>query len=625
MDCNQTRVLISYAWENAAYRQRVKSLAARLRANGVNARLDAWHLRGKTIPEFMASEVRNADKILFLCSPQYRARVHAMEDGQRPSGSGWETMLVGSGVWTRHLERNQIVVALFSGKWEEASPDFLAGLTYIDLTDDASFEDNYVELLRNLTDQHERAPFLGAPLELSPISTKPLRGSIQPHVVLVSNASIPKQLPPPPADFVGREFETTKLVNAVRKVGATALGVRGIGGIGKTALALAVADILASDFPVGQIYLDLKGAQHKDDSPGIRPLTAAEAMDHVIRSFNPAAPTPTNDAEREGQYRTILNGKRVLLLMDNARNAQQVERLTPPAGCLMILTAREHFTLPGIFDEDLPVLNSKDAHELLLKIAPSVGHHRIKLAKLCGYLPEALRTAASALASAPNLSASEFLHRMNSARRRLSLTGVELSLATSLELLSEKLRDRWFQLGVFPATFDEFAAAAIWQTSNSDAKNTLTSLLRYSLVQFDSKHDRYYIHDLVRDFTLSRLDESALKSARFRHSKYYSEILLGADYLSRQSDSGFSLGLEMYDAERVNIEVGQHWAATNASRGEGLARLCLRYSEAGINLMPIRLNTQGRIAWLAAGQIVFSSFPSQDLVGMWSSDPRYEY
>jgi ABC-type dipeptide/oligopeptide/nickel transport system ATPase subunit len=123
---------------------------------------------------------------------------------------------------------------------------------------------------------------------------------MQPSVVVASNAAVPKQLPLPPADFVGRKFETIRLVNAVRQTGATVLGVRGIGGIGKTALALAVADILTTDFPVGQIYLDLKGAQHRDDSPDISPLTTAEAMDHVIRSFNPATATATKMPKEKG-------------------------------------------------------------------------------------------------------------------------------------------------------------------------------------------------------------------------------------------------------------------------------------------------------------------------------------
>ena len=65
------RVFISYAWENDEYRTLVKRLATRLRRDGIDARLDAWHLEGLTIPEFMSREVRNADKVVVVCSPQY--------------------------------------------------------------------------------------------------------------------------------------------------------------------------------------------------------------------------------------------------------------------------------------------------------------------------------------------------------------------------------------------------------------------------------------------------------------------------------------------------------------------------------------------------------------------------
>ena len=83
------RVFISYAWEDDEYREWVAQLAAQLRADGVEARLDRWHVqRGQTIPEFMNSEVRQADKVLVLCSPKYQDKVHAMEDGGPSTGSG---------------------------------------------------------------------------------------------------------------------------------------------------------------------------------------------------------------------------------------------------------------------------------------------------------------------------------------------------------------------------------------------------------------------------------------------------------------------------------------------------------------------------------------------------------
>lgn len=614
MASEHKRVFISYAWEAPGYRRRVKGLAARLRQDGVDVRLDAWDLDGLTIPEFMAREVRHADKILILCSPKYRSKVHAMEDGQAVTGSGWESMLVTSALWTQYRKRNQLVAVLFLGKWSEAAPGYLAGWPYIDLTDLSEFESRYYELLRNLTGMSERAPSLGPPPVMSVLVTEPLRGTAQASAILVSDARVPRQLPPPPADFVGRAVETDTLLKAVRRKAASLIGLRGIGGIGKTALALVVADNLAADFPVGQIYLDLKGAMHKDDGADTRPLGTAQAMDHVIRSFNPSAPIATSDADREGQYRSTLNGNRILLLMDNARDIQQVERLIPPAGCLMLVTAREHFTLAGMLALDLPILNRDHACDLLLKIAPSLGHHVDELAKLCAYIPEALRTAASALANAPDLDPGDFVRRMRVSHERLRLTGVELSLTTSSELLGEHVRNRWFQLGVFPAAFDEYAASAIWQISNIDGKNLLASLRRYSLVEFDSKHRRYYLHDLVRDFVLSRCPAFALELARLRHAKYYTDVLEAADYVYGWWSPAVPLALEMFDAERINIEAGQRWASARRIESRAAAKLCLRYSAAGVKVIPLRLNEPDQIAWFRAGEesVQFLSEPRPD-------------
>src|SRR5665213_2971737 len=170
-----------------------------------------------------------------------------MEDGRAISGSGWEAMLITSAIWAGLRKRDRIIAVLFSGQWKTASPSFLAGLPYINLADDVQFERSYLDLLRNLTGQQDQAPALGASRELARHPNYPLGGPNQSRFTIVSQVAVPRQLPPPPLDFVGRDGEIKKLVNAVRQ-GATVIGVRGIGGIGKTALALAVADMLAVDF-----------------------------------------------------------------------------------------------------------------------------------------------------------------------------------------------------------------------------------------------------------------------------------------------------------------------------------------------------------------------------------------
>jgi tetratricopeptide (TPR) repeat protein len=267
----------------------------------------------------------------------------------------------------------------------------------------------------------------------------------------------------------------------------------------------------------------------------------------------------------------------------------------------MIVTSREHFTLPGMLAHDLAVLSVDEARDLLLKIEPRISETADKIAKLCGYLPKALRAVASILVNAPNLSPTDLLCQMSDAQRRLSVTGVELALATSSELLSSDLRDHWFQLSVFQTTFDEAAAAAIWGTSNDDSKRRLSSLLRYSLVEFDSTHRRFYLHDLVRDFTLSRLDKSSAALARFRHAVHFLDILAGASFLYRRGEAGITLGLGMFDVERLNIEAGQRWATNHAPASKDAARLCLEYSDAGTTFLKLRFTQREQVAWLTTG------------------------
>jgi predicted ATPase len=113
----------------------------------------------------------------------------------------------------------------------------------------------------------------------------------------------------------------------------TISGLQGQGGIGKTALALVLANKLAKDYADAQIDLDLRGT-----SP--TPLAPADVMAHVIWAFQPTTKLPDEDAQLAALYRSVLQGKRVLLLLDNARDAAQVEPLLPPAGCLLLVTSR---------------------------------------------------------------------------------------------------------------------------------------------------------------------------------------------------------------------------------------------------------------------------------------------
>ena len=302
------------------------------------------------------------------------------------------------------------------------------------------------------------------------------------------------QLPAPPADFTGRIDELAKLEDQVQQGGATIsevsgiAGVRGMGGVGKTVLALELARRLVPKFPDAQFYLDLKGTT--------QPLTPAEAMAHVIRSYNREAALPESEGELQGLYHSALQGQRALMLMDNASDADQVRPLIPPQGCIMLVTSRQRFDLPGLYPLDLDTLTPEDARDLLLRIAPRIGDQADQIAQRCGYLPLALRLAAGALNERVNLTPEDYLRRLEDAQTRLDL--VDASLTLSYDLLPQELQDSWTSLSVFPDSFYDVSAAAVWEVEPDPAQDRLGDLINYSLVEYNQESQRYRLHDLAR-------------------------------------------------------------------------------------------------------------------------------
>ena len=406
------------------------------------------------------------------------------------------------------------------------------------------------------------------------------------------------QLPPPPGDFVGREEELEELRKAIEKGGATISGLTGQGGVGKTVLALNLAEEIAPQFPDAQIYLDLKGVSEK-------PLTAGDAMAHVIRAFHPDAKLPDKEDDLKPLYRSVLHEKRALLLMDNARDAGQVRPLIPPKGCALRVTSRQHFALPGLHAKDLNVLPVDKSKELLLEIESRIGGEAKAIAELCGYLPQALRLAGSALAERPDILPTEYVRRLGDEKQRLKLLSpVEASISVSYGLLDAEMQKHWRMLGVFPDTFDTPAAAAVWglegEGEGDEAKDTLSKLGQYSMLEWNEATKRYRLHDLMRDFARGRMEkDEGVVSAR-RHAEHYKDVLALADELYLKGGDSLIQGLALFDLERGNIEVGQAWGATYAADKPEAALLCSSYPNAGAYCLALRQHPHERIRWSEA-------------------------
>jgi len=404
----------------------------------------------------------------------------------------------------------------------------------------------------------------------------------------VPSLSALRQLPPPPIDFTGHAAELAELLSNIEH-GAIITGLRGMGGIGKTALALVLADKLKGKYPDAQFYLDLRGASDK-------PMSSIEAMQHVILGYHPMFKLPDDPNGISALYRSVLDGQRALLLMDNAKDEEQIRPLLPPASCLLLITSRQKFSVQGMRDPiDLNTLLPDDARTLVLTIAKRIGDFADEIAKLCGYLPLALQVSASTLAERADLRPQDFIHRLGDTQQRLQLTGVDASLQSSYDLLMPELKQTFCQLAVFPASFDAAAEETVCQDKYH---LRLSELVRLSLAQYNETNRRYHLHDLVRLFSDAQINDNERNAAQHRHAAHYEFVNRSARKLFEQGGEGITNGLAWFDQELVNIKVGQEWSAKHFAEDNQAAKICNAYLDWPY-LLDLRLHPREMIHWLS--------------------------
>ena len=424
---------------------------------------------------------------------------------------------------------------------------------------------------------------------------------IEKMIIEASEPSHPYQIPRPPKDFKDRDKELDDILAAI-EAGTEIIALRGIGGVGKTDLALVLAGRLKEHYSDSQLFLDMLGTR----SSSLKPV---EAMAQVVRAYRPETRMPDDSNEMRGLYLSVLANRHALLLVDNAASREQVEPLLPPEGCIMLITSRQRFALPGMKTVDLDVLPEADACNLLIANASRIGEHAKEMAELCGYLPLALRNASSVLAENIDVGVMEYLRRLQDAKKRLDL--VDASFSLSYDLLSLDKRELWCMLSVFPADFDRAGATAVWNMEPDEAAEALSELVKWSLVNFlsspGSEEGRYRLHDLARLFASARQSEESKAIVHKRHAAYYKELLSTANSLYEKGGSSIQAGLALFDREQMNIKGGQAWAEGQIGKAKEISRqrvpvfrLCEDYSAAGVYVLDLRLHPAEKIGWFEA-------------------------
>lgn len=317
----------------------------------------------------------------------------------------------------------------------------------------------------------------------------------------------PAQLPATVPDFTGRAPFVTELGEILSGAEGQVMAVSalaGIGGVGKTTLAVHVAHAARPHFPDGQLYVDLQGTEP-------RPAEPVAVLGSFLRALGtPDTAIPDSPAERAALYRSILDGRRVLVLLDNARDAAQVRPLLPgTAGCAALVTSRVRMSgLAGAHLVDLDVMSPEEALQLFTRIvgAERVGAERqaaLDVVGACGFLPLAIRIAASRLAARRTWTVSVLAAKLADERRRLDeLQAGDLAVKATFELgygQLEPAQQRAFRLlGLADGPdISLAAAAAVLDLPEHDTEDLLEALVDCSLLE-SAAPGRYRFHDLVR-------------------------------------------------------------------------------------------------------------------------------
>jgi DNA-binding SARP family transcriptional activator len=354
-------------------------------------------------------------------------------------------------------------------------------------------------------------------------------------------AVVPRQLPRAPSHFTGRTAELATLTGLLdHGAGGTGVisAITGTAGVGKTALAVRWAHQVSDRFPDGQLYVNLRGF-----GPSEVPMTAAEAVRLLLYGLGVAPERIPADLDAEAAlYRSLVAGKKMLVVLDNARDAAQLRPALPGTpGCLVLVTSRNELTgLAAADGAQLLVLDVLTQDQSRQMLACRLGRKRVaaepaaaaELTGLCARLPLALSIVAARACARPGLPLAELAAQLRDIHTRLdalsagdAVTDLRSVFGWSCQQLSDRAGRMFRLLGLHPGPDITPAAAASlagvppWQAAQALAELSAASLITQPAA------DRYALHDLLRGYAAEQAgaDEphAAVRAARHRVLDHY--------------------------------------------------------------------------------------------------------
>ena len=381
----------------------------------------------------------------------------------------------------------------------------------------------------------------------------------EPAPAPASNAAVPRQLPGAVAGFTGRAAQLKEL-NSLLDGNDTVVisAINGTAGAGKTALAVHWSHQVADRFPDGQLYVNLRGFD-----PSGQPVQPADAIRGFLDALGvPARRIPAGLAEQAALYRSQLADRRMLVVLDNARDTSQVRPLLPgSAQCLTVITSRDHLggliVSEGARSVPVDLMTAGEAYDLL---ASRLGPERLAaepqavsdLIELCAHLPLALSIVAARATLTPALSLTELAKQLRDVRDRLhaldigdTSVNVGAVFSWSYRTLGEAAARMFRLLGLHPGPdISVSAAASLAASPPGQARAALSELVKAQLLAEPST-GRFTYHDLLRAYSADQArreePEQARQAALHRMLDHYLHTAHAATLLLNPPNDRLSL------------------------------------------------------------------------------------